>query len=461
MSRFLRRRDEEQHASNLELFYDLVFVLAVTQISHLLLDDLTWGGAGEATLVLLVVWWAWNYTTWVTNVLDPEAVPVRLLVLAIMFASLVMAVAIPGAFADRALLFAGAYVAIQIGRHAFLTFVVADRDSQEREPALHILIWFCAAGVFWIAGALAGGSAQIALWLVALAIDYSAPLFLYRVPGRPKLEPTAWDVETSHFAERFQLFVIIALGESIVVTGATTSQLSLGIARLTAFGVAFLMTAAFWWLYFSYVAAIAQRRLELATERTTMARDGYTFLHVVLVAGVIVSAVGDEIVIAHPTETLHTPELVAVVAGPVIYLVGHVLFRQVMAGSMSGKRVAGVVACVAVGFLGLVIPALAVAALAACSCSSRSSSPSTRRAGGGEQRGGAVAAAEARSRPAGYGTQRSASGVTCSSCVAARAPCSARKSTAAASSRGSAAASCTGPVSAIGWMPASMISSAT
>ena len=364
MSRFLRRRDEEQHASNLELFYDLVFVLAVTQISHLLLADLTWGGAGKATLVLLVVWWAWNYTTWVTNVLDPEAVPVRLLVLGIMFASLVMAVAIPGAFGDRALLFAGAYVAIQVGRHAFLTFVVADRDSQEREPALHILIWFCAAGVFWLGGrARVGGTAQIALWLVALAIDYSAPLFLYRVPGRPKLEPTAWDVETSHFAERFQLFVIIALGESIVVTGATTSELSLGVANVAAFGVAFLITAAFWWLYFSYVAAIAQRRLELADDRTTMARDGYTFLHVVLVAGIIVSAVGDEIVIAHPTETLHTAELVAVVAGPVIYLVGHVLFRQVMAGSMSGKRVAGVVACVAVGFLGLVIPALAVAAL--------------------------------------------------------------------------------------------------
>ena len=198
---------------------------------------------------------------------------------------------------------------------------------------------------------------------MALAIDYSAPLFLYRVPGRPKLEPTAWDVETSHFAERFQLFIIIALGESIVVTGATTSELSLGFANVAAFGVAFLITAAFWWLYFSYVAAIAQRRLELSEDRTTMARDGYTFLHVVLVAGIIVSAVGDEIVIAHPTETLHTAELVAVVAGPVIYLVGHVLFRQVMAGSMSGKRVAGVVACVAVGFLGLVIPALAVAAL--------------------------------------------------------------------------------------------------
>ena len=140
------------------------------------------------------------------------------------------------------------------------------------------------------------------------------------MPGREKLDPSAWDVESSHFAERFQLFIIIALGESIVVTGATTSQLSLGVARLTAFGLAFLITAAFWWLYFSYVANIAQRRLELASDRTTVARNGYTYLHVVLVAGIIVSAVGDELVIQHPTETLTTAQLVAVVAGPVIYL---------------------------------------------------------------------------------------------------------------------------------------------
>jgi low temperature requirement protein LtrA len=365
MSRFLRRRvpDEEQHASNLELFYDLVFVLAVTQVSHLLLDDLTWRGAARATLVLLVVWWAWNYTTWVTNMLDPDSVVVRLLVLAIMFASLVMAVAIPEAFGTRALLFAGAYVAIQVGRHVFITFVVASRDSPERQPAAHILTWFVASGVFWISGALASGPTRIALWIVALAIDYVAPLVFYRVPGRPRLDQSAWDVETSHFAERFQLFVIIALGESIVVTGATTSQLSLGPARMAAFGIAFLSTAALWWLYFSYVAAIAQRRLELSTESTKLARDGYTYLHVVIVAGVIVSAVGDEIVIQHPLDVLSTPELVAVVAGPVIYLLGHVLFRLRMAGSPSWKRLAGALACVVVGLVGTAASALVVAAL--------------------------------------------------------------------------------------------------
>src|SRR3954452_12028566 len=365
MSRYLRSRepDEEQHASNLELFYDLVFVLAVTQISHLLLGELTWAGAARSLLVLLVVWWAWNYTTWVTNALDPDAVVVRLLVLGIMFGSLLMAVAIPDAFGDRALLFAGAYVAIQVGRHAFLTFLVADRGAPEREPALHILLWFATAGIFWIAGGLVSSPARIVLWVIALGIDYGAPVVLYRVPGRPRLDPGAWDVETSHFSERFQLFVIIALGESIVVTGATTSGLSLSLARLAAFGLAFLMTAAFWWLYFSYVASIAQRRLELADDRTTTARNGYTYLHVVLVAGIIVSAVGDEIVIQHPTETLPAAQLVAVVAGPIIYLDGHVLFRLAMAGSLSKRRLRGAIACALVAVVGAFAPALVVAAL--------------------------------------------------------------------------------------------------
>ena len=365
MSRYLRRStpDEAQHASNLELFYDLVFVLAVTQITHRLLDELTWAGAGRASLLLLVVWWAWNYTTWVTNMLDPDAVVVRLLVLATMFASLVMAVAIPEAFGSRGLLFAGAYVMIQVGRHLFLTFVVASRDSPERRPAAHILTWFVASGVFWVAGGIASGNARVVLWVIAVAIDYTAPLVFYRVPLRPPLASSAWDVETSHFAERFQLFIIIALGESIVITGATTSGLPLDVARLAGFGIAFLLTAALWWLYFDYVAVIAERRLQLSSDRTRLARDGYTYLHVVIVAGIIVSAVGDELVIKHPVDRLPTPDLVAVVAGPAIYLLGHVLFRLRMAGSVSRKRLGGAIACVLVGLVAGSAPALVVALL--------------------------------------------------------------------------------------------------
>ena len=197
----------------------------------------------------------------------------------------------------------------------------------------------------------------------ALAIDYTAPLVLYRVPGRLRLTTDSWVVETAHFAERFHLFVIIALGESIVLIGATTADLELDAARTAALACAFLATAAMWWLYFSYVAGIAQRRLETAADRTKLARDGYTYLHVVLVAGVIACAVGEELVIAHPTDVLPVEEVVAVVAGPAIYLIGHVLFRLVMAGTLSWKRLLGALACVPVGLCGAFAPALALAAL--------------------------------------------------------------------------------------------------
>jgi low temperature requirement protein LtrA len=361
------RRDRatgaEQRATSLELFYDLVFVFAVTQVSQLLLTDLTWPGAGRAALVLLVVWWAWNYTTWVTNELDPNSVVVRLLLIGLMLASLLLAVAIPEAFGSRALLFAGAYVAIQVGRHTFLTFAAASAGTIERARAGRILVWFVAAGILWIAGGLADGTAQVALWLAALAIDYSAPLVVFWVPGWPRLGEASWNVETAHFAERFQLFVIIALGESIVITGATTAQLPLDTPRIVAFGLAFLGTAALWWLYFDYVAGIAQRRLELAENRTRLARNGYTYVHVVLIAGVIVTAVGNELVIAHPTDVLPGRAVAAVVAGPVLYLLGHALFRWCMAGSVSWKRLAGAVACVVVGSVLALTPALVPATL--------------------------------------------------------------------------------------------------
>ena len=366
MSRFQRpsQAGEGQRATTLELFYDLVFVFAVTQVSHLLLDDLTWRGTGQALLVLLVVWWAWNYTTWVTNELDPDSTIVRLLLLGIMFASLLMSVAIPEAFGSRALLFAGCYVAIQVGRHTFLTFAAADADTIERRRAGRILTWFVAAGVLWLAGALADESLRPWLWIAALLIDYGAPLFVFWVPGRRRLEETAWNVETGHFADRFQLFIIIALGESIVITGATTAGLDVDAARIAALGVAFLSSAAMWWLYFDYVASVAEQRLEQASaDRTRLARDGYTYLHVVLVAGVILTAVGDELVIAHPLDVLSAQDIAVVVAGPAVYLLGHVLFRLRMAGSLSWKRLLGALSCISLAVLGPFLPALALAAL--------------------------------------------------------------------------------------------------
>ena len=363
MSRFARPPGEEQRATSLELFYDLVFVFAITQISHLLLEHLSWDGVGQSLVTLLAVWWSWNYTTWVTNELDPESIVVRLLLIGIMLASLVMAIAIPEAFGDRALLFAGAYVAIQVGRHLFLTFAAADRGTLERERAGAILTWFVAAGALWIAGAITDDGARTALWLAALALDYGAPLVTFWIPGREPLTPEAWEVGTEHFAERFQLFIIIALGESIVITGATTADLELTTTRIVAFALAFLATAALWWLYFNLVAAIAQRRLAQAANRTVLARDAYTYLHVVIVAGILLSAVGDELVIAHPTEELPDAELLAVVSGPALYLLAHVALRLRMSGTLSPRRLAGAIACLALGAVGTFVSALVVAAL--------------------------------------------------------------------------------------------------
>jgi low temperature requirement protein LtrA len=333
----------------LELFYDLVFVFAITQISHYLLDHQSWEGAGQAALILLVVWWSWNFTTWFTNELDPTETSVVALMLALMLASMLMSIAIPEAFGDRALLFAGAYVAIQLGRTSFLAFFASDRDTVERRRAAHIVVWFTVAAVGWIAGALADGEVRTILWLAALLVDYIGPLFTYRVPGMSRVGSGDWQVGSEHFAERFQLFVIIALGESIVITGTTTSGLELDGPTIAAFIVAFLGTAALWWLYFNAVAERAHRGLADAADRTLVARDIYTYLHVLVIAGIVVVAVADDLVLVHPTEPLDTPGVVTLIAGPVIYLLAQASIRLRMAHSLSRRRIAGITGLIVVG----------------------------------------------------------------------------------------------------------------
>jgi low temperature requirement protein LtrA len=362
MPNLLRRAEgnEPFGSTPLELFYDLVFVFAVTQISHLLISHLTWEGAGQSAIALLVIWWAWQYTTWVMNELDPESNLVQLLLIGLMLASMLMAIAIPKAFGSRALLFAGSYVVIQVGRHAFLTFVAAPRGSHERHRATPILIWFCASGVFWIAGAIATGPARTVLWLAALAIDYVAPLVTYWLPGSRRVTADDWQVSTTHFTERFGLFVIIALGESIVVTGATTSQLHLDTATLAAFVAAFLSTAAFWWLYFTSVSHLWERALETTDHRTELARDAYTYGHILIIAGIILAAVGDEVLITRTTHDLTTAELTALVAGPAVYLLAQAALRYRITHTLSPRRLTGAALCILVGLAGGSQPALAV-----------------------------------------------------------------------------------------------------
>ncbi len=283
--------------------------------------------------------------------------------IALMLLSLLMAVTLPHAFDNYAILFASAYVAIQVIRHGFLTFAAAASGTIERERAGRILTWFIAAGVFWIGGALIHGWIQIALWIIALILDYGAPLVLFWLPGRPRLTGDSWTVNPAHFNERFQSFIILAFGETIVVTGSTTSALDLGTSRIVAFALAFIGTAARWWLYFSSGAEYADQYLKATGDPGLLARDAYIYLHLVLVAGILISAVGDEFVIAHPTHNLAEAELATVVLGPIIYLLGEVLIVWRMARFISWIRLAGVIACSIAGLVGPFAPALVVAAL--------------------------------------------------------------------------------------------------
>jgi low temperature requirement protein LtrA len=358
---FRQRQDDEQRATSLELFFDLVFVFAVTQLSHYLLVHYTWKGALQAGVLLLVVWWAWIYTTWMANWFDPDVVPVRLVLVAVMLGSLLMSAAVPTAFTEHGLLFACSYVGLQLVRNAF-TVIVAE-PGVWRRSFTRILAWSALVAPLWVAGGLADGDVRLAIWMVALAIDYLGPFVRYWTPGLGSSDVSDWSIEGSHFAERFQLFVIIALGESIVVTGVTAADAGLSGDVVVALSLAFLTTAARWWLYFDHVAVHAQSRLQDAADSERLGRDAYTYLHIPIVAGIIVTAVGDEIVIDHPGARASAAAALAIAGGPALYLIGHQAFRYRMIGSLSVARTAAIAALAGAVVLGSVVSSLALSAI--------------------------------------------------------------------------------------------------
>lgn len=361
----LRPRDgREQTTTVVELLFDLVYVFAVTQLSHLLIGDLSWAGAGRTAFLLLVVWWAWIYTTWMVNWFDPASTPVRLVLVLVALASLLMAAALPGAFGDHAALFAGAYVTLQVGRNV-AGAALLDRDHPLRAVFERILAWSVVAGALWIGGAFLAGDARLWLWAPALAVELIAPLVGYRTPGRGASRTDDYDIDGGHFAERCQAFVIIALGESIVVTGATASRAGLGFEVVVSLTAAFVVTAALWWLYFDEVAEHSRRHMASSEDPGRLARDAYTYLHLPIIAGVIVSAVGDELLLAHPGEPLTTAGALALLGGPALFLLGETFFRARMIRSANPKRLATVAALAALGLVAGSVSALALALIVA------------------------------------------------------------------------------------------------
>jgi low temperature requirement protein LtrA len=347
----LRARGGHEHSrvTNVELFFDLVFVFAVTQLSHGLLAHLTLLGALQIAVLTVAVWWVWIYTAWVTNWLDPERTAVRLLLFALMLAGLVMSASIPKAFEERAWTFALAYVLSQVGRSAFMLWALKNHDRGNFQNFVRIISWQSAAAVFWLAGAMAQGQARLVLWAMAMAVDAFAPIVGFHIPRLGRSATTDWAVEGGHLAERCALFVIIALGESVLVTGATFAGLAWTAEHVGAFAVAFAGSVAMWVIYFNIGAERGSRHIASSSDPGRLARNGYTYLHLLIVAGIIVAAVGDELVLHHPGGHTELKTAIVLLGGPTLYLLGNLLFKGLSAPYLPLSHLIGL------GLLGLLV----------------------------------------------------------------------------------------------------------
>ena len=327
-----------------ELFFDLVFVFAVTQISHTLLAHFTPLDVLQVTLLFLAVWWVWVYTSWITNWLNPEKTPVRLLLFAMMLGGLVLSTSIPSAFDGRGLWFAIAYAAMQVGKTVFLWISTPPSRPLARMNAVRITAWLSVSAVFWIAGGLAQGELRLVLWAIALAIEYISPAVRFWIPRYGASSVADWVIEGGHMAERCALFVIIALGESVVVTGATFAELAWSGENLAAFVSVLIGSIAMWWIYFHIGAEAGSEQISRSSEPGRLARLAYTYLHMPIVAGIIVSAVADELVLKHPGGHSDLKTVISAIGGPLLFLFGTILFKHSFRGFLQLSHGVGIIA---------------------------------------------------------------------------------------------------------------------
>ena len=345
--------DGEQKVTPLELFFDLVFVFAITQVTAMMADDPTWAGVGRGMLILAAIWWAWGGYAWLTNFLATDEGAIRAAIFVSMTAMLILSIALPSAFGGDGALFGACYVVVRV------IHLVVYWNSAAIDEGLRGSIK--AVGAFWLlmpalilVGGIVGGDAQYVLWVVALVLDYGATLAL-GVQG--------WKVHAGHFAERFGLIMIIALGETLVAIGAGAHDLGAGVIVAIVLGVA--VACAMWWAYFDVVAVVAERKLHEAQglERIKMARDSYAYMHLPMIAGVVLFALGVKKVLEAPDEHLKTMPAVALCAGLTLYALAHVAFRARNTGAVARPRIVAAAACLAAIPLALEAAALVTLAV--------------------------------------------------------------------------------------------------
>ncbi|MGW3785314.1 low temperature requirement protein A [Micromonospora chokoriensis] len=354
-----------QPTTSTELFFDLVFIFTITQLSHYLIEHPGWRGGGRTALLLALVWFVWVYTTWLTNWLHPDRGPVRAMLIGVALGSLLLSAAIPQSFAGTGLLFAVVYVTVQVGRTIFALWAVQGTpwlvDGFQKS-----LPWIVGTSVLMVVGGLVDGAAREALWASAVVLDVVGLLIGYPLPGRGRSRPERWMVEGGHLAERSSAFVLIALGESILVTGTTFTS-HVDVVMSGAFLIAFAGSVALWWVYFARTAPAATQVIAQAGERTgALSRVAFNYLHPVIVAGIIVTSAGDERLLREPGAPTTTVTALFTLGGPALFLAGHAAYMAVLWRTFPTSRIAAVLVLLALVpvCVGLKAPAAACAAAA-------------------------------------------------------------------------------------------------
>ncbi|MDG4810287.1 low temperature requirement protein A [Micromonospora sp. WMMD1120] len=337
-------RDPEgpRRVTLLELFFDLVYVVALALISRHLVDGLDWHRAAEALIMLAAVWWTWAITTLVTDLYDPERTEIKLLISAVMFGALLMTTAIPEAFDDRGLVFAGTYVAIHLGRGLFLMPAVRRQPQTERR-AIRIFVWFTVSAVPWLTGAFVGGDARLACWAVALAIDYVGFRLAYPVPGLGVVPEQQRNVTAEHLSERYQQFFIIALGDAILTIGTMFSVVHNEAENIGAFAVAFLTTLLLWRIYVHKSGELLPTAIQAARSPSKFLFSA-PYTHLLMISGVVTTASGFDLVLHEPSGRTPPAWLAVILGGPALFLAGRASFEYEVFSRVSWSRPGGVLA---------------------------------------------------------------------------------------------------------------------
>lgn len=344
-----------------ELFFDLVFVFALTQLSAYLYEHQTPLGALEGAIMVVALWWSWVATTWVTNWLDPVRLPVRIAVIAIALVAMAVSVSIADSFGDRAWVFAVAYVVMQVGRTAFIAIAARSGDRRVSQDFARVLVWTAAGGVLWLIGALLPLPAQLPLWAAALGLELLGMRLGFPVPGHGRVEMARWDLSGAHIAERTALFVLIALGEGLLVTGFAFVELEITPQAVLAMLLAFSAAAAMWWIYFDHGERVGAEAMEASDAPGRLARTAYTYVHLLVIGGIVLVSVGDKEVLAHPDEQ-SLSAVITVLGGPLLFLVGTLSFRRLLEGRWLLPQAVGIAGLLAVAAVTPLLTALGTGA---------------------------------------------------------------------------------------------------